>query len=78
MDVVLTCSTVAIANSAGSLVVVTTPMGIPGRFQRAASLRTLVVETKLWTHRNTHQETAANFSGCVQLVWHFVPLVGFH
>jgi hypothetical protein len=55
MDVVLTCATVAIANSAGCLVVMTTPMGIPGRFQRAASLRTLVVQTKLWTDRITHQ-----------------------
>jgi len=55
LDVLLTCSTVAIANSASCLVVVTTPMGIPGRFQRAASLRTLVFQTKLRTNKNIHQ-----------------------
>ena len=57
----LTCSIVAIANSAGSLVVVTSPMGIPGRFQRAASLIILVVQTKLWTDRNTSSANSSKF-----------------
>lgn len=48
----------AIANTAGCLVVVTSPMGIPGRFQRAASLRILVVQTKLQYHVVTDSESS--------------------
>ena len=66
-DLVLTCATVAIINSVVCLVVVRTPMGIPGRFQRDASLRTAVVQTKLWTNRNINQKTSANFNRDVQL-----------